>query len=118
MQTQPNSRIVIVCYTTDGFLLLEKFGVVKKELGFPEGNIEPDTSSLIARAKQILSDFGYNVDDSKKWKYLGELKDNTDTLYCYGVDVSSFENSESIKLVPLSEITHMNNTVVLACFFK
>ena len=138
-----HSVVAVVVYTVDDQEMLDKIGVVTESnphfqsgnyTGLVMGKVEEQDSSLLQRAKiETREESGYDVKESERWNFLGEIytsKIFPEPIYCYSVDVtgldqgpilgdgSEAESDIQFNLLPLSEVTKINDSILQTCFFK
>jgi 8-oxo-dGTP pyrophosphatase MutT (NUDIX family) len=138
-----DSGVAVILYSLDAEGLLEKIGVVtEKNDKFPggvyrsivTGAIEEDDESLLQRAvAEVFEETGYQVDETARWKFLGEMytsKFFSNPLYCYSLDVTSSRNtppkgdgSESergieFEMLSLDQVKRIPDALLQAMFMK
>ena len=135
--------VVAISYTIDENGAIDTIGVVTEEnphfpngtyTGLVMGTIEKTDSSLLQRVQdELKEEAGYDITDIDKWSYLGELYTSklfVSPLYCYAVDVtgahhsipkgdgSEQEKTLKFKMINLSEINNIQDSILQSCFFK
>jgi len=138
-----HSVVAVIIYTLDDEGLLDKIGVVTEDnphfqsgtyTNLVMGKVENEDRSLLQRAKiETREESGYNVIESERWDFIGELytsKIFTDPIYCYSADVTGLEQGKvegdgsehetalKFKLITLNEAKKINDSILQSCFFK
>ena len=138
-----HSVVSVLVYSLDENGILEKIGAVTEpNPHFPEGiytgpvmgKVESEDKSLLERAKQeTKEESGYDIPDSSKWFFLGELitsKLLPGPVYCYAVDVTGIEQGEitgdgseqesnlKFEMLDLNKASEINDSILQTCFFK
>ena len=141
--THENSTVAVLLYTLDENELLDRVGVVTEKnphfadgtyTGIILGTVESQDPSMLARAKQeALEEAGYEVAESDRWDFLGEIYTSKlfpDSIYCYCADITSLKPSApkgdgspqekgiSFSLIPLNRVQKIPDSIFQSCFFK
>ena len=137
-----DTHVLILPYILSANQQINKLGVLDEPNLFREdghaytvisGTIEDDESNLEGAKRELNEESGYNVPDSSKWTYLGELTASkmVDSYYpCFVVDVTDItqtkkktdgsKNEKATKFVRLDvyDFLKLEDSLLLAIFLK
>jgi 8-oxo-dGTP pyrophosphatase MutT (NUDIX family) len=135
--------VAVIAYTLDANGMIQNIGIVKEknphfESGYSEnivmGAVEKEDTSLLQRAMiELKEEAGIELNDSLKWKYIGEIyttKISPDPIYLFSVNATNVEREQpkgdnggieqiiSFSFIPPNEALKMSDSIVLSAFFK
>ena len=97
------------------------------------GGIEHGEAPLTAAIRELKEEGGFDVDDPKKWDFLGKLRTSKlidGSMFCYAVNVSDIEQKEpegdgtpneaksTFKMITPSELSKTDDGLLLSLIMK
>ena len=138
-----NSGVAVLLYSLDENDILDKIGVVTEKNPFMDdnsytgilmGTVEAKDNSLLTRSKiEALEESGYDIQEAKRWLYLGEMytsKKCIKPIYCYAADVTGLtkttpegdgskqEKGIKFELLSLDKAIAIPDALLQSCIFS